>query len=204
MPLNKTPIERSPLISDWLTNFLGTDYTIAQPTDWFYYAQQGGEYTTTDSATWVWDIAPAVAIHAIEELGMGRLKRHNVLRGVVVIPTLLEHEWFRRFTRVVDFYFTIPPGSIPAWPCDMYEPLTVGIYLPLFRHRPWDWKRVPFLVPFGRTLSAMYKSGDPNTGNLLRKFWNASTRITGMPKRLVLDVLQSDSWRKFLSLSSEG
>ena len=204
MPLDQSPIERSPLLVGWLQTWLGTDFSIAETKSWFHAAQLSGQYISEQPIeTWVWDLHPAAALHAIEELGMGRLKRHELLKGVVLIPTLMEHEWFRRFSRVVDFYFTIPPGAIPSWPVDMHESLTVGIYLPLFRCRPWDWKCVPFLVQFESSLSSLYKTNNPEGGNFLRQFWISSSRITYLPKRLVSDVLQGTSWRKFLCLSGE-
>jgi hypothetical protein len=153
--------------------------------------------------TWIWDLPPAAAIHALEELGNARLKRHGVLRGVVLIPQLLQPEWTRRFTRVVDFYFVIQAGAIPEWPDKMHEALTVGIFLPLLRCKPWCWRHVPFLVPLGRTLSGLYKEGDPTAGSILRKFWNVCGRIPYLPERLVCEVLQTTSWARFLGLSSE-
>jgi hypothetical protein len=190
----------------WLSTWMGTDHRIADPKDWFYNAQQSRMPTDMDhqpTETWVWDLPPAAALHALEELGTARIKRHGVLRGVVIIPMLLQHEWFRRFSKTVDFYFIVTPGSIPEWPIDMHKSLTVGIYLPLFRSRPWDWKRVPFLVQFGSALSKMHTVGDPTTRDILRQFWIASSRIDTLPKRLVCDMLQDPSWRRFLHLSGQ-
>jgi hypothetical protein len=202
MPLHLSPIQRSSSLQQWLQSWLDSKFWICEPTHWFYEAHQAGEYETpATSKTWIWDLPPAAAIHAIEELGIARLKRHNVIRGVVLIPYLLTHEWFRRFSRTVDFYFTIPAGTIPEWPESMHESLTVGIYLPLFRCEPWDWKQVPFVVPFGSSLSAMHKIGDSSTRDILRKFWTAGTGIDSMPKRLVRNMLQNPSWRRFLNLS---
>jgi hypothetical protein len=132
----------------------------------------------------------------LEELGNARLKRHDLFRGVVLIPSLLRPEWSRRFQRSADFYFFVAAGSTPAWPASMHEPLTIGIFLPLLPFSTWDWKRVNFLVSFGISLSAMYKAGDPSAGNLLRKFWLASAWIAGMPERLVCDLLLHPSWRR--------
>lgn len=205
MPLHQSPLERSETLKSWLTYWLDNTFHITEPRDWFHDAHQAGQYHfPLQSETWVWDLPPAGAIHAIEELGVARLKRHDVLRGIVLVPTLLTFEWFRRFTRVVDFYFTIPPGGIAEWPISMHEPLTIGIYLPLFRHCPWDWKRVPFVVSFGIALSAMHKTSETDPRDLLRKFWAACTGVTGMPKRMVREVLQGSSWRRFLNLPNQG
>lgn len=52
---------------------------------WFHDAHQAGQLQHRNpqiSETWVWDLPPAAAIHAIDELGIARLKRHGVLRGM--------------------------------------------------------------------------------------------------------------------------
>ena len=204
LPLDQSPLERSPNLRDWLTDWLGPDYNIADPSDWFHAAHQAGSYELSSTTeTWVWNLPPAAALHALEELGIARLKRHNLLKGVVLIPNLLAPEWMRRFTRIVDVHFIIPAGAIPEWPSSMHESLTIGIYLPLFRYCPWDWKRVPFLVPLGIALSSMHKSLDVEGRDILRKFWRACPGVATMPQRLVSDLLQSTSWRRFLSLPCE-
>ena len=204
MPLHLSPTQRSPVLKSWLESWLGLEFTITEPGDWFYAAQQSDALSNdSPSVTWVWDLPPAAAIHALEELGVGRLKRHNLLRGVVLIPHLLSHEWFRRFSRIVDVYFQIPAGGIPEWPTEMHEPLTIGLYLPLFRHQPWDWKQVPFMVPFGCAMSSMYRKGDPSAGSHLREFWRASSRVTDLSYGLVRNLLQNKSWYRFLHFSRQ-
>jgi hypothetical protein len=202
IPLHLQPLERSKSLTCWLSSWL-PNFSVASPDDWFYRAQESGRYVTSTRPLnpWVWSLPPAAALMALEELGNARLKRHDLLKGVVLIPALLRPEWFRRFRRCVDFYFFIPAGSIPAWPASMHEPLTLGLYFPLLRFGPWDWKRVKFLVPFGIALSMMYKTGDPSAGNLLCKFWAASSWVAGMPERLVRDLLLHPFWQRFLDIS---
>jgi hypothetical protein len=96
------------------------------------------------SKVWIWDLPPAAALDASEELSYGRLKRHETLLGVVVIPLILKPDWFKRFVKTVDLYFFVPLGAIPALPRSMHEGLTIGLYLPLLRYDPWDWKKCPF------------------------------------------------------------
>jgi len=86
----------------------------------------------------VGSLSPVAAVAALEQLDNERLKCHKTLRGIriVLVPTLLKPEWYRWFRWVVDFWFTIPAGSNPAWPRAMQEPLTIGVYLPLLHHRP--------------------------------------------------------------------
>jgi hypothetical protein len=82
----------------------------------------------------------------------------------------------------------------------MHEPLTIGLFFPLLRFRPWSWKRVPFMAALGITLSALYKAGDPDAGFVLREFWRRALGAPFMPKSLVSELLQGTSWRRFLNL----
>jgi hypothetical protein len=55
-------------------------------------------------------------LDALEELANGRLKRHETLLGIDVIPLIIKPDWFKRFLKTVDLYFFVPVGAIPAWP----------------------------------------------------------------------------------------
>jgi hypothetical protein len=204
-PLHLSPIERYPVLVGWLKELIGAHLLIATPHDWFYAAQQGGQHGTEPltSETWIWDLPPAAAIHALEELGSGRLKRHEMLRGVVLVPCLLQNEWFWRFARIVDCYLIIPAGAIPAWPESMHEGLVVGFYFPLLRFKPWCWKRIPFVVQLCIKMSKMYRTGDSSAGDILRQFWASSLRVASMPKRVVQRVLQEPTGHQFLNLSRD-
>ena len=128
VPLNLSPMARSPGITKWLDDWLDPQYSVARPIDWMYRAQQGGCWGPKRPQTFVWDCPPAAALHALEELARGRLKRRDELRGVVLVPYLMRMEWFRRFTKTVDLYFRVPAGPTPWWPAEMHEPLFVGIF----------------------------------------------------------------------------
>jgi hypothetical protein len=201
IPLHLHPLERSEDLLHWLASWVGDDFSIAKPADWFYRAQESRRPDSVPTKTWIWSLPPAAALIALEELGNARLKRHEILKGVVLVPALLRPEWFRRFRKTVDFYFFIPAGSISAWPACMHESLTVGLFFPLLRHRPWDWKRVRFLVPLSIALSGLYKASDASAGDILREFWHARAWVANMPERLVCDLLHHPSWRRFLDFS---
>jgi len=204
IPLHLDPVARSHAVATWLEGWLGADCHLASPDDWFYAAQQSGQYSyPPTSETWIWSLPPAAALIALKQLGNACLKRHGVLRGVVLVPFLYQPEWFQHFRRVVDMYFFIPARATPFWPASMHEPLTVGLYLPLLQHRPWDWKHVSFVVPFCLSLSAMYKSGEASGGNILHEFWEASGWVAHMPAGLVCSLLQGTSWRRFLNILRE-
>jgi hypothetical protein len=135
-PLHLSPTQRSPALIAWLCTWLGNDHKIATPKDWFHDAQQVSDDGSFE--TWVWDLPPGAALAALEELGTARLKRHERLQGVVLVPQLLQYEWRRRFCKIVDVYFVLAAGAIPEWPAHMHESLTVGIFLPLCRYRAFQ------------------------------------------------------------------
>jgi hypothetical protein len=60
----------------------------------------------------VWSLPPAAALIALEELGSARLKWHDTLRGVVLVPCLLRPELFRRFRRSVEHFFFVPAAGL--------------------------------------------------------------------------------------------
>jgi hypothetical protein len=95
IPLHLHPLERSEGLIHWLSSGLPA-FNVASPDDWFYQAQEGGRYDIPSQPLdpWVWTLPPAAALIALEELGNARLKRHDLLRGVVLIPSLLRPEWF--------------------------------------------------------------------------------------------------------------
>jgi hypothetical protein len=142
VPLNLTALQRVPELCSKLEWTFGEDISIATTEQWFKEATQQFDYTET-SVTWICDSPRASSLYALEELGMGRNKRGDVLRGVVLIPRLLTPEWFRRLSRVVVCFVVLPAGA-EVWSPSCHEPLFVGLYFPLLRCSPWDWRRVPF------------------------------------------------------------
>ena len=195
IPLGLSSIERSPVVFGWLTSWLGSDFKVATPMDWHYNAQQSrGLLLDSQSETWVWDLAPGAALYALEELAMARTKRHDLVRGVVLVPHLLAPEWKRRFCKSVDLYFHIRPGTTSFWPSSMHESLTVGLYFPTFRARPWDWRAVEWMGDLGRTLSRLYATDSTRARDLLSKFWSAAQGVPSMSSPLVSHLLLSKSW----------
>ena len=209
IPLAETPIERSPGgLLDWIQEIVGTSQQqvrVATPMDWHYNAQQSDATSNqSKSEVWIWDLPPAAGHYALEELAMGRTKRRDLLTGIVLIPNLMMPEWYRRLSKTVDVHFRLPAGALPEWPSCMHESLTVGIYLPVFRHRPWDWKNVGWMGAFGRHLSSMFKEDQARGRYLLYEFWRASHRITHLSPVVVWRVLSAPTWKPLLSVCGEG
>jgi hypothetical protein len=202
LPLDCHPIKRSPDLLNGLRSWITEDFNISLPEDWFTRAQQNySPQASVLSDIWIWSLPPAAALDALEELGRGRLKRHYLLLGVIVIPAVLQPAWFRKFVKVTDLYFFIPSGAIPEWPLNMHEALTIGLYFPLLRLNPWDWSNVPFMGRLGGTLSALYRADPTNGGDPLRQFWAVRAWITTMPSGMVCSLLLAETWHKFLGVS---
>eukprot|EP00978_Attheya_sp_CCMP212_P000172 scaffold305_cov60-Attheya_sp.AAC.5 len=198
VPLYLDPLVRSPQLKEWLHSWVLEDTStirIAKPGDWFLNANK-------PTHTWIWSLPPAaaIAIDALEELSIARLKRQDTRMSIVLVSLLLTPEWFRRFCRVVDVYFLVQP-STPFWSSNMHEPLLVGCCFPLLRGEPWVWKRALFMVGLGRSLSQMHKTNWDVRGDLLRKFWAARSRAARMPPNVVRTLLLRESPHPFLSLS---
>lgn len=201
VPLHLDPITRQPTLVSWIEQWMDEPFRIATPEDWFWNAHNAGCYDPSETLPpWIWTLPPAAAIHALEEFGIARAKRHDSLRGAIMVPRLMKPEWFRRFVRMVDVYFVIQPGS-SIWPKHMHEPLIVGLFLPLLRCEPWDWKRCRFMVDLGRTLSGMHQENEPGAWDILRKFWKASSTCNNLPQHVVCKLLSGPSWKAFLRLS---
>jgi hypothetical protein len=201
MIFHRSPFERMPSLSDWLSTWMLTPFRVTEPEDWFYNAHQSDTLSlTSKTETWVWNLYPGAALYALEELGQDRFKSHDILMGVVIIPKFLRPESFRRFIKIVDLYFFIPAGDIEQWPSNMHEGLTIGLYFPLLRNAPYDLNKVPFMGKLGSTLSALYSSDAARGGNLLRQFWEACAWITTMPPRMVCALLSSEIWHLLFSV----
>jgi hypothetical protein len=199
VPLHLSPTERiGPGLLDWVHDWTQSDASeipLARPLDWIHNAHKPG--------FWIWALPPAAALYALEELATARLKRMEEVGAIVLVPSLMKPDWFRRFCRTVDFYFTIPAGCA-IWPASMHESLTVGLVLPLHRCEPWSWKEVGFVVALGRALSAMHSNDYISGRNLLQKFWRARARCEAMSECVVRTLLQRPNYHPFLSLSGEG
>ena len=178
--MHLSALQRHPPMEAWFSKWTEEPVRIASPNEWTHKAQ-------VEQGTWIWDIPPAAAPYALEELAAARLKRRDTLSAIVVIPRLMRPAWFRRFCRTVDLYFTVEPGC-GVWPLHMHEPCLIGLCLPLLKYEPWSWRLVPSMVGLTRALCAVHKKGEPHPGDLLRKFWRARSWIASLQKSVMRRV----------------
>jgi hypothetical protein len=114
LPLDFHQIQLTPDLLNWMRSLITEYFNIALPEDWFTCAQQNYSFDASSlSDVWIWSLPPASVLDAFEELGQGRIKRHDLLLGVIVIPAVLQPDWFRKFVKVTELYFFIPYGAIP-------------------------------------------------------------------------------------------
>jgi hypothetical protein len=201
IPMHLSPVQRNDLLHTWISSWISEPLHFAEPHDWFEEDQQiHCHIVNPPSQVWIWDLPPAAALDVLEELVNGRLKRHETILDIAVIPLILNTDWFKCFLKTVDFYFFVHVGAIPAWPSSMHEGLTIGLYFPLLRYEPWDWKNVPFMGKFGSTLSALYHTNPSRARDLLREFWKARTWVATMSQRMVSSMLSPKIWHRLLSV----
>jgi hypothetical protein len=179
IPLHLTALDRSPILKDWLKEFISPDLEFLSPNGWFERGHNhfesgkmhddGHWRPTLRSGKFVWAPAPASAWVALEELRKARIKRQNSTH-VFVCPRLMTPEWLRQLNKASDLVITIPVGH-PAWPSHMFEPLFFGFVFPFIRHQPWQLRGTPKMYLVERKLRRMWKEQSYVDGSsYLRKF----------------------------------
>ena len=121
-----------------------------------------------------------------------------MLWGIVIIPVVMQPDWFKNFVKVADIYFFIPAGSIPECPANMHEALTIGLYFTFIIHQPWDWYQVQFRGRLGSMLSALCRTELAGGRDFLRRFWCAHNWIATIPSGLAHTLLLAETWHKLL------
>jgi hypothetical protein len=135
----------------------------------------------------LWTPLPAVADAALEELLKARHKRTDTFH-VVLIPRLMAPRWHQLFNKVCDFTFLVSPG-FTCWPDQMHEPLWVGIILPFCPHRPWCFKRAPFLVELARDSREVLSTSQADGRDILRKLLKLPQTVAHLSERMACGVL---------------
>ena len=135
----------------------------------------------------MWDLPPAGADAAIEELWKARIKRQNSLH-VILIPRLLTPLWQKQLFKAADLLVWIPP-HLTCWPSDMYEPCCLALLFPFLKSAPWQLRGTPKIMAAGRKLSNLWKEDKVDGRDFLRKFLVDCRRLQTMPGSVVQKML---------------
>ena len=108
LPVYRDTILISPLLLTLIQSWISYPFSLAEPSDWFSQAQQTHyTYVSSRFELWLWYLPFAVALDDMNELRNGRLKRQEILWGIVIIPFVMQPDWFNRFLKFIDIYFFI-------------------------------------------------------------------------------------------------
>lgn len=181
VPLHKCALEREPELLDWVCSW--SEYTAARilsPKDWFSRGQR--------ESRCIWMPPPAAAETALEMLGKAIHKRPRT-EHIIIIPRLMTSRWRKLLGKICDLVFCVPVGC-DAWSDSQFEPLIVGIYCPLFCHRPWRLRRTRYVEHVEGMLREM-PSTQPFWGrNILCEFLVNARRLDSLPELVVWRMLQ--------------
>jgi hypothetical protein len=213
VPLHLSALDRSPALSQWVSSWAPGELTWLQPFDWYTIGHR--------PACHVWTPPPSAAEVALEQLAAATHKRPNQ-HHIVIIPRLYTSHWRRLLGKICDLVFTVPLGT-PFWPANMFEPLLIGLYLPLLSFSPWQFRRTSLLDHVAGQLSSLPRATHdwgggysaptfrpngglghlvtaPGTADVTRRPTKASSRLPGLRMRreslwYLTQRMKCDSWR---------
>lgn len=201
IPIHRNALERCDLLRPWLLSWLGTEAEFLDPIDWsirghdivkekFESNIDGMKLPVVKSGSFVWSPPPCLAEIAVEELRKARHKRTGS-RHLFIVPRLMQPTYFKQLLKAADLVISLPIGH-PAWPEDMYEPLTLAFVFPFLNYRPWQLKGAEGLLSLGRELLLMWKENSWTDRHLLWKLWSFERTLLGLPQELASKMLQGN------------
>ena len=148
VPTHLNTFERSATLLPWIKTWTGSDVLELltpqelTPEKWFTHGHDlqsnkwevnvdGFKMPTAKSGFFVWP-APAAAETAIEELRK-EWHRRQCSHHLVIIPRLMQPYSSKQLYKAANVIITLPPGH-PAWPSEMFEPLTIAFVSPFVRY----------------------------------------------------------------------
>lgn len=121
VPLHLTPLEREPLLNEFIKVFPATvEYQLLTPEGWYTDAIHEGNF--------IWNVPPAADGVVYEMVDRARLRRPTSMH-LVFIPRLLTGRWRRLMTRRTNCYIKIDWDEV--WPLVIHhEPLLMFVAFP--------------------------------------------------------------------------
>ena len=206
IPLNKSCLERSPLLRSWILSWLSPlskgfeqEVCFLSIKDWFHLGHDivGGQQNA--EKLWlphyqpgirVWTPPPAAGQHCIEQLRKARLKRTSSTQ-VFVVPRIFTSVWRKQLYRVADVVVELPFED-GIWAKELqHEPLTLAFLFPFLNHKPWQLKRSYSFLGMGRMLRKLWKDGEIPLWIILHKFCQWTSRLYAVQPSVVRCMLQS-------------
>jgi len=184
VPLHIGALDREPdTVKEWVESwFVGERQpSWLTPEDWY------GVGHTTDRS--VWAPAPAAADAALEQLAKATHKRTH-LTHLVIIPRLMTSTWRRMLSKICDVVFTVPCGT-DVWPNINFEPLIVGLCLPLLKRSPWKLRGTNFVADLERELRGLPPNDFRRSRIVLREFFHRARELDRLPASVVRPLLQA-------------
>lgn len=184
IPLHLSVLDRQPTpITEWVTYWFGSagPFDWLQPKDWFHLGHL--------SSKCVWTPPPAAVSAALEQLALSVHKRPQHMH-LVIIPRLLTMYWRKLLNKICDLVFYVPIGT-DLWSTSQFEPLIVGLSLPLCRHPPWKLRQTPMLDRVDRLLRGLPLSDSRWGGSILRQLLQQSGSLDSLQSSVVWPLLQT-------------
>lgn len=138
IPLDKTALELSPGLEDWVREVLPgrQRWEVLNPDGWYTRGHEEGHF--------IWSPAPAIADVALEQMCDAVLCRPWNAH-VFICPAHMTYRWRNQLQKMADLVLTIKVGG-QLWPAHLHEPLVIGLTCPLLAYSPWRVKRTKRLA----------------------------------------------------------
>jgi hypothetical protein len=179
IPLHLSPLQRSPLLLDWIREWCPMrNINPLTPEQWYEkgHGLMGG--TPGSAGLWfpgeipdhwfLWDLAPATAPTALDEVLLSRLKRTH-LSHVVIVPRLMTQYWRRKLHKLLDVVLEVPAGARPFWPLAMHEPLLIGLTFRFLSVAPWELRHTSSFLELERAMRCVWRTPGEDERPLLRQ-----------------------------------
>ena len=180
VPLALSCLQRSPDVRMWIKSWFNESACFLSEEEWFDvgHGLTGGAInadnvwipTSVDKGYYVWTPPPAAGRAAVDQLSISRHKRPT-LTHLFACPRLFTSLWRKRLYKIADCVFEIPPGARSFWPSTMFEPLIIGLILPLSTSEPWQHRRTQPILAVEREVRQMWNDSDANDRAVLCKFF---------------------------------
>jgi len=146
LPLHLGALDWKSQLKPWILSWCGNiSPTYLTHFDWFNAGHHPG--------CRVWQPPPVAADAALEQIAVSFHKR-PLIQHIILIPCLFTATWRKLLGNICDLFFSVPLEA-SIWPNLHFEPLVVGLYFPLIRHKPWHLHGAPMLDNMACQLSGV-------------------------------------------------